>query len=187
MHEHPVPVFELARRQGSRHLWKRQRPRGWDFGQPLRAESIAFDAVALEAQGMVPIRLDDAPVAEQRLPLRAGLAQTADRLRQVVRSFGHPTPLPGRPEGRPLPATGRIKKGRDRPGHTPALRPQAGSFRTNEKADLKVGLYQARYQLPTSNQCSYLMNVNFAIADVPLPNGHSSDPLLGRAVARTRT
>jgi hypothetical protein len=31
------------------------------------------------------------------------------------------------------------------------------------------------------------MNVNFAIADVPLPNGHSSDPLLGRAVARTRT
>ena len=34
---------------------------------------------------------------------------------------------------------------------------------------------------------AYLMKVNLAIADVPLPNGQSNDPLLGRAVARTRT
>jgi len=33
----------------------------------------------------------------------------------------------------------------------------------------------------------YLMKVNFAIALVPEPNGHSIEPLVGRAVARTRT
>ena len=44
----------------------------------------------------------------------------------------------------------------------------------------KARLKPAPTNYGTTND--YRINVNFAIALVPLPNGHSSDPLLGRAV-----
>src|SRR5437762_844443 len=94
MRQHPPPVLELTRGQNWR-IWRRDSDRRGrpDVGEQQGATPVAFRAEALEAERVVPVGFDHPAVGESRLPFLAGLTEPAGLLGQLVRGFGHRTPL----------------------------------------------------------------------------------------------
>ncbi len=102
--------------------WGPRSQRGCRFGHPPRPGAIDLPPVALEAEGVVPVRTNLTAILESGFPLLARRAQGPDALRPTVKLLARHRRPPGRSRPAPCFDSSRVSREADRSGHTSDVR-----------------------------------------------------------------